>query len=452
MDDIDSIEMSDDDEFILDVELTEASVQDAINMALADEESNSTQPAVTTNMDIPPVSDELLNFDGNQFGEDLLKYFEKDTFEKVLFEHWKQYVPQCYVYYNQLTKGVHEQQVQEILIRPLDIFLYGTIDTEEAIKTIRSFNKRPTVCGRLFKSEEPTYFCRDCCVDPTCVLCTDCFVQSEHRNHRYKMNISAGGGYCDCGDSEAWKQYVHCNIHAPQDDPNESSDAVLNRLPADLRLRAKTLFQILLRFSIRLLCIENYQQTPNELKNEFWDGDHKHYATMLFNDEIHTYDQVINILSRAIQCSKSQGHEYASLVDREGRTVIRIGTHEYCQEAKQTIQARTDDTPLKCEIYPCSFVSLQCFAQKILHYLQDIIAISDGFRRIFCECEMDCCDNSAKEITLTEKVLLGENMLWKSARSALHQLFINSFFMDAEWKKTFAILYMKVSVCLFLLL
>jgi E3 ubiquitin-protein ligase UBR2 len=144
---------------------------------------------------------------------------------------------------------------------------------------------------------------------------------------------------------------------------------------------------------------------------------------MLFNDEVHTYDQVINVLSRAIQCTKQEGHEFASLVDREGRTVIRIGTMESCIEAQKIIHERTHDMPLKCEIYPSSFISLQYFAQKLLNYLQDLIGISDGFRRIFCECEMEY--DEQKQITITEKVLLGEKMLWKSARSALHQIFIN---------------------------
>lgn len=157
----------------------------------------------------------------------------------------------------------------------------------------------------------------------------------------------------------------------------------------------------------------------------YWDGDHKRYATMLFNDEVHTYDQVIHVLSRAIQCTKQEGHEFASLVDREGRTVIRIGTMEQCREAQQIIHTRTADIPLKCEIYPSSFISLQYFAQKLLNYLQDTISISDGFRRIFCECEMEY-DND-KQITLVEKVLLGEKLLWKSARSALHQIFINRY-------------------------
>ena len=155
----------------------------------------------------------------------------------------------------------------------------------------------------------------------------------------------------------------------------------------------------------------------------YWDGDHKRYVTMLFNDEVHTYDQVINVLSRAIQCSKQEGHEFASLVDREGRTVIRIGAMDQCTEAQTVIYERTHDMPLKCEIYPCSFISLQYFAQKLVSYLQDLIGISDGFRRIFCECEMDY--DEQRGMTITERVLVGEKLLWKSARSALHQIFIN---------------------------
>ena len=27
------------------------------------------------------------------------------------------------------------------------------------------------------------------------------------------MSTSCGGGYCDCGDSEAWSDFVHCTAH-----------------------------------------------------------------------------------------------------------------------------------------------------------------------------------------------------------------------------------------------
>ena len=78
---------------------------------------------------------------------------------------------------------------------------------------------------------EPTYSCRDCGLDPTCVLCVDCFKNSEHGKCRwpttesklleiiasgfirYKMSTSVGGGYCDCGDTEAWKAHPYCSKH-----------------------------------------------------------------------------------------------------------------------------------------------------------------------------------------------------------------------------------------------
>jgi E3 ubiquitin-protein ligase UBR2 len=82
------------------------------------------------------------------------------------------------------------------------------------------------------------------------------------------MNVSAGGGFCDCGDSEAWKQNVHCNLHMPHDKDDQTSNDILQRLPADLCLRARQLFHILLDFSVHLLCTDNYQTTPDALKNE----------------------------------------------------------------------------------------------------------------------------------------------------------------------------------------
>lgn len=50
-------------------------------------------------------------------------------------------------------------------------------------------------------------------MDSTCVLCVSCFKQSAHKNHKYKMGTSGGGGCCDCGDKEAWKNDPYCETH-----------------------------------------------------------------------------------------------------------------------------------------------------------------------------------------------------------------------------------------------
>lgn len=79
--------------------------------------------------------------------------------------------------------------------------------------------------------------CRDCGADPTCVLCADCFRNSEHKQHRYKLSTSVGGGYCDCGDTEAWRQAPRCSLHqcdattsALLLDPAARKKAALDRL------------------------------------------------------------------------------------------------------------------------------------------------------------------------------------------------------------------------------
>ena len=97
--------------------------------------------------------------------------------------------------------------------------------------TLQDLRKSMFIQSQVFKMGEPTYSCRDCGLDPTCVLCVDCFKNSEHGKCRwptakskfleiiasgfirYKMSTSVGGGYCDCGDTEAWKAHPFCSKH-----------------------------------------------------------------------------------------------------------------------------------------------------------------------------------------------------------------------------------------------
>ena len=78
---------------------------------------------------------------------------------------------------------IDNEAVKEQLLRPLERFLCDG-DPQEVMKTLSALNDPPATCGKLFKMGEPTYSCRDCSHDPTCVLCVECFKNSEHRSHR----------------------------------------------------------------------------------------------------------------------------------------------------------------------------------------------------------------------------------------------------------------------------
>lgn len=52
-------------------------------------------------------------------------------------------------------------------------------------------NRKPgQICGKMFRPGDPTYICKECASDETCVLCHECFTKSTHSKHRYKVGFS----------------------------------------------------------------------------------------------------------------------------------------------------------------------------------------------------------------------------------------------------------------------
>uniref|UniRef100_A0A914Q372 E3 ubiquitin-protein ligase n=1 Tax=Panagrolaimus davidi TaxID=227884 RepID=A0A914Q372_9BILA len=77
--------------------------------------------------------------------------------------------------------------------------------------TVRKPGER---CGKIFKSGDLFYICKECTKIETEVLCAECFKESAHDTHDYEVFKSSGkGGYCDCGDPEAGYKSFSCNIH-----------------------------------------------------------------------------------------------------------------------------------------------------------------------------------------------------------------------------------------------
>lgn len=105
-----------------------------------------------------------------------------------------------------------EQGAKEAILDVIEEFICGE-NPQTMLEKLKTEDNIPSVCGRVFKMGEPTYSCRECGMDPTCVLCVNCFKQSAHKNHKYKMSTSSGGGCCDCGDNEAWKHDPYCDEH-----------------------------------------------------------------------------------------------------------------------------------------------------------------------------------------------------------------------------------------------
>ena len=60
-----------------------------------------------------------------------------------------------------------------------------------------------------------------------------------------------------------------------------------------MQQRTLKLFKVILQYTFEILLWSNTGKLPDNLQLEsFTDGSSANYLTMLFNDEIHTYDQV----------------------------------------------------------------------------------------------------------------------------------------------------------------
>ncbi len=175
------------------------------------------------------------------------------------------------------------------------------------------------------------------------------------------------------------------------------------------------------------------------------------YVTMLFNDEIHTYEQVINTLSRAIDCSAKEAIEYATTIDREGRSVVKCSQFNLCNSVKTSIEkitSRHGSKPLRVDVMHTSVVAHQTFATRLLNWLQEILGYCEAFRYILAEVLMskDFAEDEGRansDSPLLERIMKADTQMWKSMRNQWHQLFISGLLMESQSKKEFAKLFTR---------
>ncbi|KAK0521984.1 E3 ubiquitin-protein ligase ubr1 [Tilletia horrida] len=244
-------------------------------------------------------------------------------------------------------------------------------------------------CGHVFAKGEAIYRCRDCALDDTCVQCAPCFNSSIHirENHDVVFSLcEKTGGCCDCGDDEAWKQPVQCRYHDLDEDQlaaspagqdasldasaqdvemadaqqlqstsSKASDApvsslgnlfgslqpLLERCPPEVtRAISKHVGEVL------DFILDTVEHAPEEmlgnipaeraekrvsalptLRSPMDPEDPRLYSLVLWNDESHTFNDVINqvmeVTRNSTRLNKQQARGVADGVDAHGRQVIR---------------------------------------------------------------------------------------------------------------------------------
>jgi ATP-dependent Clp protease adaptor protein ClpS len=63
------------------------------------------------------------------------------------------------------------------------------------------------------------------------------------------------------------------------------------------------------------------------------------FIVIVFNDEEHTFDQVIDILQKATGCSREEAEMETWEIDHLGRSIVHHGDHAECERAAAIIQS-----------------------------------------------------------------------------------------------------------------
>uniref|UniRef100_A0A8B9QUZ7 E3 ubiquitin-protein ligase n=1 Tax=Anas platyrhynchos TaxID=8839 RepID=A0A8B9QUZ7_ANAPL len=364
---------------------------------------------------------------------------ERFDFQATFLQCLAKHVPNIYSAEMDPLLEKQEEMVQAAILYPLERYLFGE-DPETFLEKLQQ-SGTSQLCGKVFKGGETTYSCRDCAVDPTCVLCMDCFQNSIHKNHRYKMHSSTGGGFCDCGDTEAWKAGPVCTKHEPgaSGSPKENSECQLNE---EVMEHSRRVFPSVIKYIVDMLIWEEEKELPPELTiREKVDS----YYCVLFNDEHHSYDHVIYSLQRALGCELSEAQLHTTAIDKEGRRAVKAGRYASCQEAKEEIKRHSENVsqrPLHVEVLHADVMAHQKFALRLGSWLNKLMSYSSDFRQIFCQICLKEETGSGKPCSIS-KLMLWDAKLHKGARKVLHELIFSSFFMEMEYKKHFAVEFVK---------
>ncbi|KAJ7596572.1 hypothetical protein C8J56DRAFT_850021 [Mycena floridula] len=207
-------------------------------------------------------------------------------------------------------------------------------------------------CGHILKKGESCFRCKDCALDDSCVLCSRCFHATNHTGHNVSFFIAQqSGGCCDCGDEEAWRHPIGCPFHPPappsEENPTPRISSNLSSgtqippvknfpfrvsVPPELRENMGRTVGYALDFLLETLDFSPEEPTvpANEADVRLQSsGDpmmKEQYCVVLWNDDKHSFDEVIKILCDLTSRPREEASEIVHRIDENGREIIDMST------------------------------------------------------------------------------------------------------------------------------
>jgi E3 ubiquitin-protein ligase UBR1 len=165
------------------------------------------------------------------------------------------------------------------------------------------------------------------------VFCLRCFHGTNHEGHDTSFSVNnGGGGCCDCGDPEAWKVELDCIYHSAKHIPQGETDPKNLEYPPEVTTSIRRTIAAVLDFIIDTMTTspENMNGTrvskeqiqrdavdAGNIAGETTNLDLMDFVCILWNDEDHSFTDVINRVSETTNMASNYARKIAETVDTQ---------------------------------------------------------------------------------------------------------------------------------------
>lgn len=296
---------------------------------------------------------------------------------------------------------------------------------------------------------------RDCGRDESCVFCSDCFSPDQHQDHDVNFTTNQGAPIsCVCPDAEAWKQPFDCPCHGlDKTEPNAD-------LPDELVHALRHTIAAMLDFICTALAAspatmappsspQNIPQMPSfsdlQQGRPSASSEKGPWSVVLWNDEKHSYDQVILQLCRALPgtMTRQTALQSANRVDSIGREVVLTS---YETTLLYTVARVISNIDLACTIATSQSTFFESVAGVMISVLEDLsrtaVVSPDGTMRLYRPIryiiaeELLRKDPENRHSSRMVKLLQADVKLWKKARLSLRALYSQLLVLGGDIRST----------------
>ncbi|KAI9228118.1 MAG: hypothetical protein DHS80DRAFT_16059, partial [Piptocephalis tieghemiana] len=291
-------------------------------------------------------------------------------------------------------------------------------------------------------------------------MCAECFeaTGSFHDDHDVSVSLNpSGGGCCDCGDPEAWHNPIGCSLHPdPREKGKGSKEADAHGSLPDLTRLTEVIGEIL-DWCLDVISYsgEEGQRGPpastlplpggieDELGHETSQG--TMYACILWNDETHSFDEVVSQITLAARLSDAKALRITEEVDARGRAIL---IYRRDLRILHSIARKVEEIGLQLSIQKARDLWAEEEAGILLSVLARLVSpdmedASSALRQALLQ-RTNCTSSVCDSYTRLEALLLFDVRLWKEIRLVTRCIYVSAILSDPSSRREMALMFAKM--------